>query len=109
MAAANDQTQAAKQTLQARQKRFQLTELEHQHDKLRIKNRELRLKDQQLRDKIREKGRFDGMTDLWELSEKSKRAIRQNEEATEKLQLQIGRLRSELDTKAEQSRILTGE
>jgi hypothetical protein len=90
--------------LQQRQIELELTQLEHRSDMLRIKAQELQLGQDKLNQRIEAAkrqdgaatGRFDGMTDLWELSERNKRAISKNEEAQAQLSLKIQKIRSDL-------------
>ena len=93
--------------MQKRQKELELTQLEHQYDLLYNKSREMQLEDNQLRELIRTKGRFDGMTDLWEASERNKRAIARNEEAMTKLDIKIDNLRAELRAAAAEAAVMT--
>jgi hypothetical protein len=99
-----DGRQAASEVLQQRQIELELTQLEHRSDMLRIKAQELQLGQDKLNQRIEAAkrqdgaatGRFDGMTDLWELSERNKRAISKNEEAQAQLSLKIQKIRSDL-------------
>lgn len=93
---ATDQQHAAKDAMDRRQKESEIMQLEKQREQLQIRTQELQLEEDKLQTTIQTKGRYEGITDLSEVSEKNKQAIAQNVEAIQRLELKVRRLRAEL-------------